>query len=128
MDTRWAFIALISIAIGGMIWQMGGFASEFAGEDPGGDLASPAEINESARKGPVSGDFSGDARASDGSLVGLIISGGSTLKSMAVAVVYLPGELIALGLPRYAARPLGTLATLMTSIGLILLIIGRVWR
>ena len=127
MQTKAFWVAVVAIAIGGMIWTLGGFSDVLVGSDPGADLTSPDKINETSGDGPITGTFSGDARADDGNLVGLIISGASTLTDMAVLVITLPYDLMSLGLPPYAARPLGTLATLMVSIGLIQMIIGRRW-
>lgn len=122
------YLAIISIAIGGMIWQLGGFGDLFMAQAPGDQLDSADSINESAEDSALQGNFTGDANPQSGNLVGLIISGGQEIMRMAGLVVWLPYELIALGLPPWAADPLGKLAVIIMSIGIIQMIIGRYLR
>jgi hypothetical protein len=125
MNTKIFYVVFISIAIGGLMWQLAGFGGLFAGQSPGDTLDSTDQVNESARNAPVEDNFTSDASPQDGNLVGTIISGIGTLFDIFGLVVFLPGEIMALGMPRWAARPLGNLATLMISIGLVQLAIGR---
>jgi len=125
MNTKIFYIVIISIAIGGLMWQLGGFGELFAGQAPGDTLDSTDEINKSVENAPVSGNFTSDASPQDGNLVGTIITGIGTLFDLFGLVVFLPKELLALGLPRYAAEPIGNLATLFISIGLVQAAIGR---
>jgi len=128
MNAKIFYVMIVSIAIGGMIWQMGGFGSLFAGQSPGEQLGSTDEVNESAESSAVEGNFTGDANPDNGNLVGLILSGGRRIMDLMTLVLFLPYELMALGLPSWAATPLGQMATVFISIGVIQFIIGRYLR
>lgn len=128
MDTKVFYVAILSIAIGALMWQLGGFGDLFAGTSPGENLNSGEQVKGESNTSVVDGNFSGDARASDGSLVGLIISGAQDIIDSVTLVLYLPMELAELGLPTWAARPIGSLASVVIGIGLIQLVIGRVFH
>ena len=128
MDTRIVYIVVISIAVSGLIWQMAGFSELFTADSPGDDLKSGDKLEKQAQDSAVEGNFTSDTRANQGSLVGTIISGGSAIFSMIGIVVFLPGELMNLMLPRWFAQPVGTLASILISMGLIQFVTGRVFR
>lgn len=130
MNTKIFYVAVLSIAIGGLMWQLGGFGGLFTAEDPGEGLGTTGNVTEQANDSAIKDDFSGEASSSsdDGGLVGLIVSGGQNIMGMLTIVVYLPYDLISLGLPPYAAEPIGNLAAILVSIGGIQLIIGRYLR
>jgi len=125
MKTKIFYIAIVSIAIGGLMWQMAGFGALFAGQSPGGQLGSTDKINESAEDSAIEGNFTGDANPDNGNLVGLILSGGQRMIELLGLVVFLPFELMTLGLPEWAARPIGQMAIIFLSIGAIQFIVGR---
>lgn len=125
MKTKVFYIAIVSIAIGGLIWQMGGFGALFTGQSPGGQLGSSDQIQEDANNSAIEGNFTGDANPDNGNLVGLILSGGQRIMDLVGLIVFLPYELMALGLPDWAARPIGQMSVLFISIGVIQMIIGR---
>lgn len=112
----WA--AAVAIAVGALIWQMAGFAS-VVGPGPADDLRSGEAINDTARNSTINESFSGDARASDGSLVGFSISAISAIFDLVGFIVLLPWELNTLGLPWWAAYPLGILGWIIMSFGLV---------
>jgi len=129
MDTRIFYIAAIAIAVGGLFWQMGGFADLFAAESPGDHLETGEHLRDQANESVVTGNFSGDTRTdSSGGLVGMALSGGSAILDMIGMAVNAPYELAELGLPGWAAKPVGALATLFLSIGFIQFITNRVFR
>jgi len=128
MNAKIFYVMIVSIAIGGMIWQMGGFGSLFAGQSPGEQLDSSDEINESAESSAVDGNFTGDANPDNGNLVGLILSGGRRIIDLMALVLLLPYELMALDLPSWAAKPLGTMVTIFAGLGVIQFIVGRYLR
>lgn len=128
MDTKFVYVAVLAIAIGGLMWQLAGFADLFAAESPGEGLDSPANASQQADDSVIDDNFSGNAQPSSGDLVGLIVSGITNIFKMAMMVVFLPGELAELGLPDWAAQPVGTLATILISVGLVQFASGRVFR
>lgn len=128
MDTKVFYVAIVSIAIGGLMWQLGGFADLFAGTAPGDQLDSASDVSDRANDSEINDNFTGDASADDGSLVGLIISGGALFFDTLKLVLFLPGELAAMGLPRWAADPIGDLSAIFISIGAVQAVIGRVYR
>lgn len=125
MDTKVFYIAIISIAIGGLMWQLGGFTDLFAGTSPGDQLDSADDVSERADDAAIRGEFNGSASSSDGNLVGLVISGGSLFVDTVTLVLFLPGELAALGLPSWAADPIGDLSAIFISIGAVQAVVGR---
>lgn len=127
MDTKVFYAGIMAIAIGAAMWQLGGFADLFSASSAGEDLESGSKIEDEANGSAIDGKFQGDASSTDGNLVGMIISGGAEIFSIAAFVLYLPGEIAELGLPEYAAQPVGSLAAIMISIGVIQFVTNRSW-
>ena len=113
-----------------MIGGAQGFAGIF-GENPDGHQTTDAldEIAEDAgvgepdedESGPLDSDLAGD---NEPTLVGVAISGGQFATSLVAAVALLPVTLIQLGLPAYAAIPLGGMAQIVALIGLVQFVRG----
>jgi hypothetical protein len=128
MDTRVVWVAVISIALGGLIWQMAGFSDLFVGDAPGDEIEASEELQSQAEESAIRDDFEADTRANQGTLVGSIISGASAVFDMGKFVLYLPGALMALMMPAWFAQPVGHLAAILISIGLIQFITGRILK
>jgi hypothetical protein len=128
---RTAKIVLVVAAIGtaSLMWGLSGFGALYGQSDPVGGLSSGDAVSAQANASAVSenGSFSGAASASDDSIVGLIISGTSTLVAFAGMVALLPVELSALGLPFWFAYPIGLIAQALVGLGIVQFAAGREW-
>lgn len=116
-----------------MIGGAPGFAAIF-GEDPDDHQTTRAldEIAEDAAvdgdeddPGGLSAEVAGD---SEPTLVGVAISGGQFAASLVGAVALLPVTLMQLGMPGYAAVPLGGMAQIVALIGLVQFIRGTAFE
>jgi hypothetical protein len=129
---RTARIVLVVAALGtaSLMWGLGGLGDLYGETNPVGDLQSGDEVERQADESAVvdNGSFSGSASRSDDSIVGLIVSGASAITDFAAMVALLPLELQRLGLPRYAAYPLGLIAQAVVGIGVVQFATGREWR
>jgi hypothetical protein len=63
-----------------------------------------------------------------GSIVGIAIGGAQKLLRIVQLVALLPRTLIQLGFPVWFAAPVGGVASLIASVGVIQFISGRIWR
>ena len=101
-----------------------GIGSTVFGQNPKDSEAAKKleELNESAdvggddERGGVSADVAGD---NEPTLVGFAISGGKFIVQAVGAVALLPLTLIRLGFPDYFAYPMGGLAQIIATIGLL---------
>lgn len=128
METRFVFVAAISLAAGVMMFQLAGFGALYAGQSTGDQLDSAGALNDSASDSVVDENFTGDATAQDGSLIGIIISGIDAIFSFVGFVVLLPLELFELGIPRWATTAIGAIISILASIGLIQFATNRVFQ
>ena len=86
------------------------------------EIAGDSEVDqEEGDEGGLGADLVGD---SEPTLVGVAISGGQFAVGLVGAVALLPVTLIRLGMPAYAAVPLGGMAQIVGLIGLIQFIRG----
>jgi len=123
---------VLSIVVASIMFGGSGYASSMA-NDPSaglgpieGDLAQQAN-NSSVNRGE--GGFEGSAGDQDESnLVSFIINGGGAVASIATFVLFLPVGLEALGAPYWFAWPIGLVAQLVASIGLIQFVTGRIYQ
>ena len=127
MYTRWLWGLALVLAISGMMWQLGGFGDLFPGQAPGDQIDSADQLRDTANNSALDRNFTGDASPNNGELVGLALSAVGAFSDMIGFVVYLPGQLLALGLPNWAARPLGVVAVIFGSISLIQIASNRIW-
>lgn len=126
INTKYPLVFVIALGAGVLMIQMSGFMSVATGPDPTSGLESPGKLNSSAEN--ASG-IEGDASSSnDGDIVGLIISGVSNFGRLLGMYVLLPWELMDLGLPRYAAYPIGVITQILGGIALWQLAGNRVFR
>ena len=86
------------------------------------EIAEDAAVDgEEDEPGGLSAEVAGD---SEPTLVGVAISGGQFAASLVGAVALLPVTLMQLGMPGYAAVPLGGMAQIVALIGLVQFIRG----
>jgi hypothetical protein len=97
----------------------------FYTSSPGDQLESSQDLEDQSNQSAVNDDFNGSARSSDGNIVGIILSSIGQFFTLISFTVTLPGQLFELGLPYWAAQPLGALTTIMASIGFIQFASGR---
>ena len=84
------------------------------------DIAEDAAVDEDD-EGGLSAEVAGD---SEPTLVGVAISGGQFAVQLVASVALLPLTLMQLGLPGYAAVPIGGMAQIVALIGLVQFIRG----
>ncbi len=126
MNTKYPLIFMLALGAGVLMVQMSGFMTVATGPDPTSGLNSPDKLNQSAKN--ASG-IEGDASSSnDGDIVGLIIAGVTNMGKLLGMYVMLPWELNDLGLPWYAAYPLGGITQVLGGIALWQLGGSRVFR
>lgn len=127
MRTIFVVFVVVTVGVSGMMLGMAGFADTWGAEPPRTDAAAD-QVNQSADNvGPDSGPVEGPVTSSDGSIVGLIVSGLGSLVNIAGAVVLLPVTLMNLGAPAWFAIPVGSLAELIVGIGIIEFATQREW-
>lgn len=127
MRTTAPMMAVLALAVAGMMLGLSGFSGAW-GADPPQTSKAQDELNQSAadlkpQEGPVSGPVS----AADSSIVGLLSSGLSGAVEVAGAVVLLPVTLINLGFPAWFSVPLGLVAYILTGIGIVEFATNREW-
>lgn len=132
MRTTPALLIVFSFAAGVLLFQLSGVAALFGTSDPAGDLQSGEEFAEEGEDTILEDEeggesFEPDTRGSD-NLVGFIISAFGIIMSYVQLVVFFPVELQNLGVPRFAAIPIGLLIQTMTIFGLAMFASGRSWR
>lgn len=128
MDTKAVYMATVAIAVGALMWQLGGFAAAFDNVGPGEELESGDEFEEDANSSAVRNETGGDVNKESDNLVGLALSGIGAFFGLLELVVFLPFELSRLGLPWFAAWPLGLFGWTVTSIGLLQIASGKVFQ
>lgn len=129
MRTTWGVSLVLAIGVATLMFTASGYAGQF-GESPTDGLGPVGEqVDDQANESAIKGDgISGAASGSDEPLINFILNGGGALLSTAKLVVTLPVALIGLGFPTWFAAPVGGLITIVTSIGIIQFITGRVYR
>lgn len=127
MNTKWLWAFAVAVALAGTMWQFGGFGALFSGTAPGDQLSSGEEFNETAGNEGIQENFTGDATAQSGDLVGLFLSSIGRFADLIGFLVFLPYELLALGLPSYAVEAIAQLVSMFAAIALVLFAGNRVW-
>lgn len=124
MRTKYPVLVVMALATASLIWGMSGFGDVYGVNDPVGDDSQAADaLQEESNESSASsgGTFEGSANTGTDSnnIVGLIISGISSIVSFGTMVALLPLELERLGFPRYFAYPIGVLAQTLVGIGIV---------
>lgn len=131
MRTTPVLIMVFAFATGALIFQIAGIGGMFGAADPSSDLQTPGEFEEEASDNPLNEEedgerFDPDTRGED-NVVGFIISGFSLVFSYARLVVLFPIELQNIGVPRFAAYPVGLLMQAVLVFGIAQFASGRIW-
>lgn len=129
MRTLAAVLFVLALGLSFSVVTMSGAGVAIFGEDAGanGGLGPMDQLNESGEddNADISGDVAGEDEAN---IVGFIIDGTTFVLGTAAAVVFVPGTLMALGVPSYIAVPFGSLLMFLASVGVVQFATGRVWR
>lgn len=128
MDTRAILGFSVAIALGAMMYQMGGFGAALGVDGPGDELNSPGQFEESANDSAIKQGVNGSVQAQNDNLVGLALSGISAFVDGVAFVALLPFELEKLGVPWYGAYPLGLGGWYGMGWGIWQVAMGRVYR
>ena len=86
------------------------------------DIADDADLEEDEENSGFVASVFGD---NEPTIIGLVLEAGQFFTGLAVAVALLPVTLIELGLPSYAAIPLGSIAQIIAFVGVAQFITGR---
>jgi len=133
MRTRGVLLIVICFAAGTLIFNMSGLAAIYQSGTPVEDLDSGGELeqrtNETALDGTSEGSdpFGADARGSD-SLLGFVIASLGIVFQFLTLIVLFPAELSTLGLPWWAAYPIGIVMQTIALFGLAQFAAGRIWE
>jgi hypothetical protein len=126
MRTKFPLAVILALAVAFLFFTGSGFNSLVNGETSSGvderfvERANDSSVNES-----LEGSRSG---TDDGSIVGLVIGGADDLGGILGLASAIPSTLAALGFPTWFADPIGYLAEIIISIGLIQFVTGRIYE
>jgi hypothetical protein len=133
MRTTPALLIVFAFAAGTLMFQLAGVGALFGASDPSDDLTSGEEFAEEGedniledQEGEDNEEFQPDTRGSD-NLVGFIISAFGIVFNYVQLVVLFPIELQNIGLPRWAAYPIGLITQTIAVFGVAMFASGRVW-
>jgi hypothetical protein len=118
---------MVCLAIGGTMWGASGIA-DVAGPSPNEDLESGGELEKQVNNSSAQDGFDSNASPNDGDLVGVVVTGIFAFVDVLAFAVLLPLELEKLGVPGFAAYPLGLSAQFITSLAFVQAASGRVFR
>jgi len=123
MQTKYPLFLVLAIAGATLIWSLSGMGAVYGPTNPIGDDSPAADqLEKQVGDSSISENGSFDAsaeRTSDGGIVGMVVSGAQFITTLAKIVVFLPAQLQKIGLPIYAAAPLGLLAQGLVAIGVV---------
>lgn len=126
-----AVLFVLAIGTASLIWGLSGVGTIHGQDDPVSGLESGDAVHEASNESAVGGgNFTGEASASEGEgdIVGMIISGISSVTGFVAMVGLLPWELQRLGFPAYFAFPIGFLAQGIVGIGIVQFATNREFR
>jgi len=129
MRTVYPLTVVLSIGIILLMFQGSGFNALVQGSQSPGAVGDQIQEqgNESAIRDNES--ISGERPSSDeGSLTGVIINTGGQVLNIVALVLLLPQTLLRLGFPSWFALPVGSLVYIVSGIGMIQFVTGRVLR
>jgi hypothetical protein len=130
MDTKAVWVASFSLAVAVLMFSMSGLGPALTnGTGPADELESGEKFEKEVdQNGSVSQGFGGEVNENSDSLTGLALGGVSAFFGWVGVLALLPLELNRLGLPYWAAYPLGLLFQAMIGIGLVQFAAGRILR
>lgn len=118
---------VLVIGVAAAMVTASGFAGVWGAPPPQIDDASDRVSESADGLNPNNGPVSGPVSSSESEIVGLITSGLGTLVDLAGAVVLFPLTLMQLGVPAWAAVPLGSFAEILVGVSLIEFATNRDW-
>jgi hypothetical protein len=129
MRTTWGVFLVLAIGASALMFGLSGYGAQYS-DDPSQGLGPIGEdVNKSAENSSVrGGGVEGAASGSDEPLISFILNGASVILETAKLVVALPLALINLGFPAWFAIPVGSIVSIVTSIGIIQFITGRIYK
>jgi hypothetical protein len=130
MRTIAAVVFVLALGVSFSIVSATGLAGVLGADRAPDGSQVESQLEESNSSVPIdnSDEFAGGvSQTGDANLIGLIITGFDLLGNVAVGVALLPLTLARLGLPIYAAAPLGLFIQAITGIGLIEFASNREW-
>lgn len=130
MDTKFPLIAILSIAVGVAIYQASGAAAILGNNGPSDDLQSGDEFRDNVSEHNVEDEgIQGNVNPeADSDIVGVILGGFGQFIGILTFPGMLSSEMAALGLPLFAAVPLGLLGNLFIYIGAFQVITNRMYE
>jgi|APHM01.1.fsa_nt_gi hypothetical protein len=128
MRTTFPLAVILALGIASAFFVGSGFNALVEGERDLGQVQN--EVNKSAGGSPVAQEELESNRrgTEDGSIVDLVLSSAGDIAKFVGLVAILPVTLQELGFPTWFAAPVGSLVTIIVSIGLIQFVSGRVLR
>lgn len=130
MRTIAALVFVLALGVSFSIVSATGLAGVLGADRAPDGSQVEKNLGSSAGQSPVGDPDSltgGVSQTGDANLVGVIITAGGLASDFAVGVLLLPVTLSNLGLPLYAAAPLGLFIQTITGIGVIEFFINREW-
>jgi hypothetical protein len=128
MRTTFPLAVMLALALTFAMFSGSGFNDIVRGDNSGVGEASE-ELDSQANDSAVSEDedVEGSRAASDeGSLVGVIIGAGQSVMQLFTMVALMPLTLRNLGFPAWFATPVGSLVYVVSGVGILQFITGRV--
>lgn len=129
MRTIAPILVVLCIGVAGSMIGMSGFADAWGAPQPetGGAQSELEETSEGVNPGGPTGSASGPVSSGESSIVGLVVDGSRSIVGIGAAVVLLPVTLMNLGAPPWFALPVGSLAYVVSGIGVIEFATNREW-
>lgn len=132
MDTKLPLMLILCLGVAVAMFQASGAEAVLGNTGPSEDLKSGEQFNESARENNIDDDAKGyDGNVNpeaDSDIVGVILGSFGQF----LAILTLPGilgsEMAALGVPAFAAVPLGLLGNMIIYIGGFQVLTNRVYE
>lgn len=130
MRTTAPVLIVLCLGVAGAMISMSGFADVWGTPEPetGGAQSALEERSEAVNPGGDEGSASGPVSSGESSIVGIVVDGSRSLVGIAAAVVLLPVTMMNLGFPAWFALPVGSLAYVVSGIGVIQFATNRDWR
>jgi len=130
MRTIAALVFVLALGVSFSIVSATGLAGVLGADRAPDGSQVEQNLDESAGQSPVGDDDAlagGVSQTGDANLIGVIITAGELAADFAAGVILLPVTLSNLGLPLYAAAPLGLFIQTITGIGVIEFLSNREW-
>jgi len=129
MRTTAPVLMVLCIAVAGAMISGSGFADVWGTPEPetAGAQSALEERSEAVSPAGESGSATGPVSSGESSIVGLVVDGSQSVAGIAAAVVLLPVTMTNNGFPWWFAYPVGSIAYIISGIGVIEFVTNRVW-